>query len=313
MTALYHLKTLRLFQRTCPRYMNSVAYLSVQPNQAHVLPSSELRSSEKVHGRNPPLQPYKNKRLMMSPIRKQIGRYKQKGIDSEEEELIERHREGLENLNWLTLTDAANSIEWKQKVTPRMLDLVVHLVSNPETNVSNLSDHSVAVIISSAGSLCRSLPPAVRSKKLKKITENLSKRGAKLGVEARNALLNAEIDNGVVVNVVKALEEYSLSDCDPDIQTYTALARAYARRGNVRGIFEIIEYVKQNGMAVNQSLFESLVSSLSLSNEDDKAMNIIQEAFPLVFCDSLGTSRSLFPSIRRLSILLHGQPNELST
>ncbi|VDK18388.1 unnamed protein product [Anisakis simplex] len=93
---------------------------------------------------------------------------------------------------------------------------------------------------------------------------------------AKNALLNAKIDNSVEVNAIDVLKDFKSSSIEPNIDTFAALSRIYALKGDVVGIVEIINHMKEAGIASDQRIIESMIYALALSDRDEQALSIIK-------------------------------------
>ncbi|KHN85245.1 Leucine-rich PPR motif-containing protein, mitochondrial [Toxocara canis] len=197
-------------------------------------------------------------------------------VDSEEVALLEKHRQTLDDSELTSVYDVVESIEWRHAVTRSVLDRMLHFLQSPQSNIEMLSDRQIGVLFSGTGKICVALTPSQRQTYTKKITAILNSKGVKLGILARNALLEAQLDNSVEVDVVRVLKELKLANIEPNGDTFAVLSRAYALKGDVVGVIEIVNHMNETGIDTNERIIEWMIFALARSGRDEHALSVIE-------------------------------------
>uniref|UniRef100_A0A915PYG6 Uncharacterized protein n=1 Tax=Setaria digitata TaxID=48799 RepID=A0A915PYG6_9BILA len=206
-----------------------------------------------------------------------------------EQNLLKKHAKYLEVGQHRNIYDVIDSIEWNSLVTEAHLENALHILNDLKCNVKQLVDSEINVLISATGRRCQMLSAVQRNKYTDRLLHIFKMRGVVLGIAARNALLAAQIDNQVDVDVVGTLKQLQLDGLVPDAHTYDQLSRIYARKANVRGIIEIISHMKKKGLKLSDQLLESIVYSLVSSGQDKKAK---------IFIENTATNMSMINNLK---------------
>uniref|UniRef100_A0AAF5RVH9 Leucine-rich PPR motif-containing protein, mitochondrial n=1 Tax=Wuchereria bancrofti TaxID=6293 RepID=A0AAF5RVH9_WUCBA len=197
--------------------------------------------------------------------------------------LLKKHVKHFQVDQQKNIYDVIDSIEWNYVVTEAHLEKALHILNDPKCSVKKLMDSEITILISATGCRCQMLSAAQRNEYTIRLLNILKIRGVMLGITARNALLAVQIDNQVDVDVVKTLKQFESDGLVPDAQTYGQLSRIYARKADLKGIFEIINHIRNIGVKLPDLVLESMVYSLTSSGEDEKAKSIIENVANNIF------------------------------
>uniref|UniRef100_A0A915AGX8 Leucine-rich PPR motif-containing protein, mitochondrial n=1 Tax=Parascaris univalens TaxID=6257 RepID=A0A915AGX8_PARUN len=197
-------------------------------------------------------------------------------IDREEMQLLEKHRETLDTNELRSIYDVIESIEWRRTVNQTLLDRAIDFLHSPHSDIASLSDRQIGVLFSATGKACAVLSPFHRAIYTTKIANAFRSKGVSLGISARNALLNARIDNSIDVDVIEVLKELKSANIEPNSETFGALSRVYALKGDVVGIAEIVNHMKEIGSATNEEIIGSMIFALALSGREEQALSVIE-------------------------------------
>ncbi|KAK6108420.1 hypothetical protein QQG55_32025 [Brugia pahangi] len=197
--------------------------------------------------------------------------------------LLKKHVKDFQVDQQKNIYDVIDGIEWNYLVTEAHLEKALYILNDPKCNVKKLMDSEITILISATGCRCQMLSAAQRNEYTIRLLNILKLRGAILGITARNALLAVQIDNRVDVDVVKTLKQFESDGLVPDTQTYGQLSRIYARKADLKGIFEIINHIRNIGVKLSDQVLESMVYSLTSSGEDEKAKSIIKNVANNIF------------------------------
>ncbi|VDM36852.1 unnamed protein product [Toxocara canis] len=183
-------------------------------------------------------------------------------VDSEEVALLEKHRQTLDDSELTSVYDVVESIEWRHAVTRSVLDRMLHFLQSPQSNIEMLSDRQIGVLFSGTGKICVALTPSQRQTYTKKITAILNSK--------------AQLDNSVEVDVVRVLKELKLANIEPNGDTFAVLSRAYALKGDVVGVIEIVNHMNETGIDTNERIIEWMIFALARSGRDEHALSVIE-------------------------------------
>ncbi|VDO30021.1 unnamed protein product [Brugia timori] len=197
--------------------------------------------------------------------------------------LLKKHIKDFQVDQQKNIYDVIDGIEWNYLVTEAHLEKALYILNDPKCNVKKLMDSEITILISATGCRCQMLSAAQRNEYTIRLLNILKIRGAMLGITARNALLAVQIDNRVDVDVVKTLKQFESDGLVPDAQTYGQLSRIYARKADLKGIFEIINHIRNIGVKLSDQVLESMVYSLTSSGEDEKAKSVIENVANNIF------------------------------
>ncbi|KAM3717118.1 Leucine-rich PPR motif-containing protein [Dirofilaria immitis] len=190
--------------------------------------------------------------------------------------LFKKHFKRLQVDQQKNIYDVIDSIEWNYLVTEAHLDKALHILNDLKYSVKNLADSEIATLINATGCRCQMLSAVQRNEYTDRLLLILKMRGVVLGVAARNALLAAQIDNQVDVDVMETLKQFESDGLVPDAQTYGQLSRIYAQKNNLKGIVKIVNHVRNIGIQLPNQILESMVYGLASLGQDKKANLIIE-------------------------------------
>uniref|UniRef100_A0A0N5AFL0 RAP domain-containing protein n=1 Tax=Syphacia muris TaxID=451379 RepID=A0A0N5AFL0_9BILA len=172
-----------------------------------------------------------------------------------------------------TIFDLLDRFEYFAYATSKDLRRCVELLD--KYDVSKLTDSQISKLFNSTGKQCVNLPPIQRLRFLEEILGIFKRAGRSLGLESRNALLNAQIDNGILMNPSDVLKQFNEANILPDAETFSTLSRIYARRGNINGLRELSSYMRDVGITINERFMNSLVYALVLNDYEKEATSLI--------------------------------------
>uniref|UniRef100_A0A1I7VXB0 RAP domain-containing protein n=1 Tax=Loa loa TaxID=7209 RepID=A0A1I7VXB0_LOALO len=190
--------------------------------------------------------------------------------------LFKKHAKHLQVDQQKNIYDVIDSIEWNYLVTEAHLEKALHILNDPKCDIKKLVDSEITLLINATGCRCQMLSAAQRNEYTSRLLHILKMRGVVLNITAQNALLAAQVDNQVNVDVVATLNQFESDGLVPDAQTYGQLSRIYAQKADSKGIIEIIKHVRNIGIELSSQILESLVYSLTISGQDEKAKLIIK-------------------------------------
>ncbi|VDK38519.1 unnamed protein product, partial [Gongylonema pulchrum] len=155
-----------------------------------------------------------------------------------EQELFRKHAKRLEvdqQWNIYDLIDSFNSsllyvhfsLEWNTLVTEVHLEKALRMLGDSRFEAAALSDYEVAALLAATGRRCQMLSGKQRNTFTARMLQIFNARGVRLGLAARNALLGAQIDNNIDVDIIGVLKQYEMHGLIPDEQTYGQLSRIY--------------------------------------------------------------------------------------
>lgn len=91
-------------------------------------------------------------------------------------------------------------------------------------------------------------------------TEFISCSGVPLDISHYNALLRVYLENDHHFSPSEFLADIHTKDLEPNRVTYQLLISSYCQRGDIEGATQILEYMKEKQMPVNESVFSSLIN-----------------------------------------------------
>ncbi|KAE9547681.1 hypothetical protein FO519_009106, partial [Halicephalobus sp. NKZ332] len=219
----------------------------------------------------------------------------------ERRQLIERHREAIESIDLQDLSSIVEGIEFSQNVDKNVLQNVLKLVSQDPKKLSKLNDRQLGALISAGGKVADLVPVDFRIQYVSSMWKSIKENSIPADVLSYNCWISVNIDNGVEQDPVEILKELGRVEIQPDEQTFGLLAKIYSFKGQTSGILKIIDLLKEQNIPATQFLFESLVYSFSLNNEDQQVKTIIQSLSSnpavnvsgLYLSSALATARSM--------------------
>ncbi|VDK60326.1 unnamed protein product, partial [Gongylonema pulchrum] len=119
-----------------------------------------------------------------------------------EQELFRKHAKRLEVDQQWNIYDLIDSLEWNTLVTEVHLEKALRMLGDPRFDAAALSDYEVAALLAATGRRCQMLSGKQRNTFTARMLQIFNARGVRLGLAARNALLGAQIDNNVDVDII---------------------------------------------------------------------------------------------------------------
>nr|CDJ81815.1 hypothetical protein, variant [Haemonchus contortus] len=198
-------------------------------------------------------------------------------LPAEQIRLQNKHRDALESNRAETLQEIVDHIEWRGMVYSETPEKVAKLLADPKEDLTLLSDRQLSVLLSTFGDGCESVGSLRKAAFMSQALKAIRDRGVALGPLARNAILSARIDNGEQVSVVEELKDWDAAGLSPDAETYGYVSKVYANAANTQAIVDIINHMKTNGMAVTETVLESLIYSLAKLGHYKQAEAFVQK------------------------------------
>jgi len=153
------------------------------------------------------------------------------------------------------------------RVGPHEFDQVMNLVRSSKF----ASATHAQMMLRSCGNVSTDESKEMRRKRLDDLVPLLHSV-LKLDVSHFNAILKASLENGAKVDISSFLGEMESNGVSPNRVTYQHLIGLYCMEGNIAGATTVLEQMKQEDLAINESVFHSLLYGHTI-NEDIPSVN----------------------------------------
>ncbi|CAB3399127.1 unnamed protein product [Caenorhabditis bovis] len=204
------------------------------------------------------------------------GISKNKSVQStsiEQIRLQKKYEEDLQNNKTNTLHEVIETIEWRGAVYSQTLEKIVGLLEN-SNDLSDFSDRQLSVILSAFGSKCETVSKQIKLRYFEKAFESLQAKSPNMGLLSHNAILEVMLANNSQTNAIEELNKFEEIGLEPDSTSFALICEIYAKQGNSKAITDIIQHMKENGVAVEEDHIVQLVYSLAKGGNDGQAERV---------------------------------------
>lgn len=233
---------------------------------------------------------------------------KQAAVNSKTNDLFTKHAKHFANKERAnSIYDIVERFSFNSYALPNELEAAMRFIKDPKFDPSVLTDRQIATLFRATGSPGVFSKPKLRIRYAKELQDVLRKKGVKIQLGARNALICSQIENGVQLSVVEVLKEFEAAGIEPSAETLGILSRIYAQKGDFVGIVEMVNHLKKSGVSVPMDIFDSLVYALALTDRDEQAYAVIES-----FKELEGNLRVAFATAKAQNLQLDKMEEVLS-
>ncbi|XP_035225379.1 leucine-rich PPR motif-containing protein, mitochondrial-like, partial [Stegodyphus dumicola] len=178
--------------------------------------------------------------------------------------IIKEIDKDLSNIDW--------TIRRSGRINRRTVESVFLKMKNAE-----LSSHSAThglYLLRCCGRILEEAP-SKRIELANEIWNTLIKLGCSFDIRHYNSLLRIYLDNNHHFSPTDFLSKLDADQIQPDKVTYLYLMEKYCNDGNLTGASEILEFMKEKKLPVNEAVFNSLIKGHVKTQDFSGAMNIL--------------------------------------
>jgi len=164
------------------------------------------------------------------------------------------------------------------RVTKQEIEAIVSEIKNSEvsTTNANLLSSQAVLAIRLCGTVLDQEAQQDRSKLVADVWNIILEKKVPLTVVHYNALLRVHLENKCNFNPETMMEEMQAQSILPDRETYQCFISSYCQEGNIEGASKILTAMKNQGHAVNENIFNSLIIGHSRNGDLARAQGIIK-------------------------------------
>uniref|UniRef100_A0A0N4ZQV9 PPR_long domain-containing protein n=1 Tax=Parastrongyloides trichosuri TaxID=131310 RepID=A0A0N4ZQV9_PARTI len=195
-------------------------------------------------------------------------------FEDEQKKLIYKHSDALTS-EATTIFEFLDQIEYGLFSKAVTMQKMSEFLKDENFDGSLLSDRRISVIFKISGEYNYSCDSYYKDTYTDIYFDLLKKRNANFGIESMNTYFKTKFDNGNPVNVLEFYELLSKYELEPNVETFEILGDVISKKGDSKGVMELIKTMKEVNLPVSTPMFGSLIESLVLSNQIEKARSVM--------------------------------------
>lgn len=141
------------------------------------------------------------------------------------------------------------------RISRRDIEEVLEEIRNNKSATSSQS----LLVIRCCGNLVPEELPETRTALVKEIWNTLNRLNIPMDISHYNALLRVYLENEHPFSPVEFLAELESKGIEPNRVTYQRLISRYCQVGNIDGATNILHYMREKQMSVNENVFNALI------------------------------------------------------
>lgn len=135
---------------------------------------------------------------------------------------------------------------------------IEEILDEIRTNKSATSSQSL-LVIRCCGNLVPEELPEIRTSLVKEIWRTLDNLNVPMDISHYNALLRVYLENEHQFSPTEFLADLQSKGVEPNRVTYQRLISRYCQLGEIDGATQILEYMREKQLPVNENVFNALI------------------------------------------------------